>query len=269
MQGSTIWSEPGMREFLEDANRHRDDGYGRAQAHVKPQLPKRFYAAASVKPMEGGFAVALDGKVPRTPGMKHVVVPLASIAEAMAAEWAAQEKEIDPMTMPMTRLVNSAVEAGEETVPALRDEIVKYVGSDLLLYRADTPESLVRRQEEVWDAALVKLARHFGVKFQPTIGIVHQAQPAPTLAQLQAALASEDLFTLTAMNAVMSITGSGLLALALRNGLLAPEEAWVAAHVDEDHNVSLWGEVEEITERRAKRRAEFDAAVRLLDLLKA
>jgi chaperone required for assembly of F1-ATPase len=257
-----------MREFLEDAHQHRDDGYGRAQAHVKRELPKRFYKDATVQPVEGGFAVALDGRVPKTPGMKQVIVPLQSIAEAMAAEWAAQDKEIDPMTMPMTRLVNSAVEAGEETVPALRDEIVKYAGNDLLLYRADTPETLVKRQEEMWDAVLVKLARQFGVSFQPTIGIVHQAQPPATLARLRGALESETLFPLTAMNAVMSITGSGLLALALWHGLVLPQEAWVAAHVDEDHNVSLWGEVEEITERRAKRKAEFDSAVRLMDLLR-
>ena len=172
------------------------------------------------------------------------------------------------MTMPMTRLVNSAVEAGEDRAPALRDEIVKYAGNDLLLYRADAPETLVSRQEEVWDAALVRLARKFGVSFQPTIGIVHQPQPAATLARLAAALDGETLFGLTAMNAVMSITGSGLLALALRHQLMTSEEVWVAAHVDEDHNVSLWGEVEEITERRAKRRAEFDSAARLLDLLR-
>jgi len=257
-----------MREFLEDAEQHREDGYGRAQAHVKRDLPKRFYKDATVIPMESGFAVGLDGKVPRTPGMKHVVVPLASIAEAMAAEWAAQDKQIDPMTMPMTRLVNSAVEAGEESVPALRDEIVKFAGNDLLLYRADTPESLVQRQEEMWDGVLMKLARHFSVAFQPTIGIVHQPQPAATLARLSAALEGEGLFALTAMNAITSITGSGLLALALRHGLLSSEDVWVAAHVDEDHNVSLWGEVEEITARRAKRRAEFDSAVRLLELLR-
>ena len=255
-----------MREFLDDANQHRNDGYGRAQAHVKPQLPKRFYEAATVKPMEAGFAVALDGKVPKTPGLKPVVMPSEAIAAAVAAEWAAQREFIDPQTMPMTRLVNSAVEAGAEAMPALRDEIVKYAGNDLLFYRADAPATLVKRQDEIWDDALVKLARQFGVSFQPTIGILHQPQPAPTLGRLNEALAGEALFPLTAMNAVTSITGSGLLALALRHRLLDAEQVWRAAHVDEDHNIGLWGEVEEITTRRAKRRAEFDAAVRMLDL---
>ncbi len=255
-----------MREFLDDAHAHRDDGYGRAQAHVKRELPKRFYKEATVVATDGGHAVALDGRIPKTPGYKQVVVPSADIAEAMAAEWAAQQEFIDPQTMPMVRLVNSAVEAGDENMPALRDEVLKYVGNDLLLYRADTPASLVRRQEQHWDAALVKLARHFGVVFQPTIGIVHQPQPATMLAKFAVVLEDEPLLPLTAMNAIMGISGSGLLAIAHRHGLVTAEEAWLAAHVDEDHNVELWGELEEITTRRAKRRAEFDAAVKLLAL---
>jgi chaperone required for assembly of F1-ATPase len=256
-----------MREFLEDAHQHRDDGYGRAQAHVRRELPKRFYKEATVKPADGGFAVALDGRIPRTPGMKHVIVPSEAVARAMADEWGAQGDFIDPETMPLVRLVNSAVESGEEAMPAFRAELVKYMGNDLMLYRADSPRELVDRQESAWDTALVKLARHFGVSFQPTIGIIHQPQPAATLKRLGDALADEPLLPLTAMNAVMSITGSGLLALGLRHGLLTPEEVWAAAHVDEDHNISLWGEVEEISERRTKRRAEFDAAVRLLEMI--
>lgn len=258
-----------MREFLEDAHQHRDDGYGRAQAHAKRELPKRFYKAASVVALDGGFAVGLDGKVPKTPAMKPVVVPQAALAEAMAAEWAAQGDFIDPRTMPMVRLINSAIEAGEESREALWQEVVKYAGNDLMLYRAEAPATLVARQEEAWDTALVSLARHFGISFQPTIGIMHQAQPPATIEKLSKALKGEALLPLTALNAITSITGSGLLAIALRHGLLDAEEVWRAAHVDEDHNISMWGEIEEITERRAKRLAEFDAAVRLLELTKA
>jgi chaperone required for assembly of F1-ATPase len=257
-----------MREFLEDAEAHRDDGYGRAQAHVKRQLPKRFYKQAAVMPHDGGFAVGLDGRVPKTPAMKPVVVASRPVADAMAVEWSAQGEFIDPQTMPLVRLVNSAVEAGEDSIPALRAEIVKYAGNDLMLYRADAPEALVRRQDQFWDAALVALARHFNIAFQPTVGIVHQPQPPATLGRVAAALEDEPLLPLTAMNAITSITGSGLLAVAVRHGLLTAEEAWLAAHVDEDYNVELWGEVEEITTRRAKRRAEYDSAILLLHLLK-
>jgi chaperone required for assembly of F1-ATPase len=256
-----------MREFIDDADKHRDDGYGRAQHHVKQALPKRFYNEVGVGAVGEGFAVTLDGRSPRTPGMKPVVVPSETLGRAMAAEWAAQDKFIDPATMPVVRLVNSAVEGGEERAEAYRDEIVKYAGNDLLLYRADTPRELAAEQERLWDPTLVTLARHFGIGFQPTIGIVHQPQPESTLARLKEALADEFLIPLVAMLSITGITGSGLLSIALRRGFLTPEEVWVAAHVDEDHNIRLWGEVTEAMERRSKRRRDYDAAVSVLEMM--
>ena len=258
-----------MREFLDDADAHRTDGYARAKAHARQELPKRFYKDVGVAAVPGGYAVTLDGKSPRTPGLKPVAVPLEPIASAMATEWAGQGTHIDPEIMPMVRLINSAVEVGEERVPALRAEIIKFAGNDLLLYRADTPQELVAAQERVWDAVLVKLARHFGIGFQPTIGITHQPQPAPTLERLAASLGEADLVELVALNSITGIAGSGLLAIALREGLIDAEEVWTAAHVDEDHNIRLWGAVEEATERRVKRKRDFDAAVRLLEMVRA
>ncbi len=256
-----------MRDFLEDAAKHMDDGYGRAQKHARQELPRRFYKDVGVGVVAGGFAVTLDGRSPRTPGQKPVVVPSEQLASAMAAEWATQREVIDPKTMPLVRLVNAAIEAGEERAQALRDEVVKYAGNDLLLYRADAPRELVEAQERHWDVALVRLARHFGISFQPTIGIVHQAQPPATLTRLTQALADEEPIALVALVSITGITGSGLLALALRHDLMTPDEVWTAAHVDEDHNIRLWGEVEEATERREKRRLDYDAAVAVLRIL--
>lgn len=256
-----------MREFLEDADQHRDDGYGRAQGHARRQLPKRFYKQAGVEPVDGGFAVTLDGRPTKTPGGTRIVVPAAPLATAMAAEWNGQGEEIDPLAMPLVRLVNSAIEAGPERQQAFRDEVLSYAANDLLLYRADSPRELVAEQERHWDDALVRLARHFGVAFRPTVGIIHEPQLEATLARLAEALQDEALLPLAAMVSITGITGSGLLAMALRHHLLAPDAAWTAAHVDEDHNIRLWGAVEEATLRREKRRREFDAAVRMLDLL--
>lgn len=256
-----------MREFLEDAEKHRDDGYGRARKHAQRELPRRFYKEVGVGTVRGQYAVTLDGKSPRTPGQKPVVVPSAQLAKEMAREWAGQGEFVDPATMPLVRLVNTALEAGEERMPALREEIVRYAGNDLLLYRADTPRELVAEQERVWDGVLVALARHLGAGFQPTIGVVHQPQPQVTLARVAELLADEPLLPLTALVSITGLTGSGLLAIALRHNLLGAEEAWVAAHVDEDYNIRLWGEVSEAATRRAERRSEYDAAVALLTML--
>jgi chaperone required for assembly of F1-ATPase len=259
-----------MRDQLEEAHQHRDDGYGRAQHLNKVELPKRFYKDVAAGPVDGGFVVTLDGRPVRTPGKKlTVIVPAAPIATAMAAEWAAQGEFIDPATMPTVRLINSAIESGEEMVPAFREEVVKFASGDLMLYRAESPQELVSEQELAWDKALTAVARHFGVSFQPTMGIMHQPQPRATLDRLAEALSGENLFTLTALVSITGLTGSGLLAMGLWHQLFSPDQVWKAAHVDEDYQIGQWGEDEEAAERRAKRRVEFDTAVAVLDALQA
>ncbi len=258
-----------MREFLEDAEKHRDDGYGRAQKHVRQQLPKRFYTEAGVAAVEGGFAVNLDGKPTRTPGRTPMVLPLRALAEAVAAEWAAQGELIDPDTMPVLRLMNAAIEGGAATRDALAGEVIKYAGNDLLLYRAESPRELVAEQEAIWDPILISVARHFGVSFQPTMGIIHQPQPPQMTARLSEVLEGEDHLVLTALVSVTGISGSGIMAIALWHGLLSAEQVWLAAHVDEDYQMRFWGAVEEAVERRAERHRDFDAAVRVLEMLKA
>lgn len=258
-----------MRDQLEDAQKHIDDGYGRAQVLDKVELPKRFYKDVGVAPVDGGFVVTLDGRQVRTPGHKiPVIVPAAAIATAMAEEWAAQGKFIDPGTMPTVRLVNSAVESGETMIPAFRDEVIKFAAGDMLLYRADSPAALVQAQDEIWDHCLVRLARHFEVRFQPTVGIIHQPQPDATIAKLAERLQGEGLLVLTTLVSITGLTGSGLLAIGLWHKLFTPDEVWAAAHVDEDFQVSLWGEDEEAVDRRAKRRVEFDTAVAVLDAMR-
>lgn len=255
-----------MRDWLEEAEAHRKDGYRAAQSHARQQSPKRFYREVSVGEDADGFAVLLDGKAVRTPGLKPIRLSARPVAEALAAEWQAQGETIEFADMPLVRLVNSGIEAGEERLADFRTEVVKYCGSDLLLYRADTPRELVEAQEAAWDPVLIALARALEVKFQPTVGIVHVAQPERTLQRLAEHLEAEGLLRLTAMTSLLSLTGSGLLTIALAEGLVTAEATWSAAHVDEDHNIRLWGEDAEASERRAFRRREFEAAALLLDL---
>ncbi len=66
-----------------------------------------------------------------------------------------------------------------------------------------------------------------------------------------------------------ALTGSALLALAVAQGRLTPEEAWAAAHVDEDWQIGQWGDDAEAAERRANRQRDFAAAAKLLRLLQA
>lgn len=256
-----------MREFLEDAIKNQDAGVGRQQRDRFKELPKRFYETVGVREEDGVYSVTLNNSVTRTPTGKPITTTNADLNSYMRHEWEAQGEYIDPDTMPHVKLFNSAFEGGEEAQPALVEEVVKYAGNDLLLYRADSPRELVDKQEQVWDDVLVKLARHFSVSFQPTVGIIHKEQSSDMLAKLKASITDLHYLPATAMVSITSLTGSGLLAIALREKLIDRDAAWTAAHVDEDYQISLWGEDFEAAEKRKRRRTEFDAAANVIKLL--
>jgi chaperone required for assembly of F1-ATPase len=241
-----------------------------ARRAVRPRLRKRFYDRASAgAETEAGFPVLLDGKPVRTPAGRPLAAPLHALAEAIAAEWNAQEDEIDPARMPLTRLANAVIDGVAEKPQAVADEIAKYLGSDLVFYRAGTPAGLVARESEHWDPLLAWAREVFGARFIPVEGVMFAEQPAEALAAMRAALPAAagdmaDLWRLGALSAITALTGSALIALALAHEALDAEAAWAAAHVDEDWQMAQWGRDELALAARAFREAELRAAAQVL-----
>jgi chaperone required for assembly of F1-ATPase len=224
---------------------------------------KRFYARADVVESPDGFAITLDGKPVRTPSGRPLVAPTREIADAMSREWDAQQEIIDPLSMPLTRLANSVVDAVVDRVEAVVDDVAKYFQSDLLCYRAGHPEALVARESASWDPVLFWAADALGAHFILGQGIVHVRQPDAAVAAARAAL-PDDPWSIAALHVITTLTGSALLALALLRGVIDRAQAWAAAHVDEDWNIDQWGVDEEIAARRAARLVDFEAAVSVL-----
>jgi chaperone required for assembly of F1-ATPase len=242
-----------------------------ARADLRKPLPRRFYAAVAVAPQAGGHGVLLDGRGARTPARQPLVLPTEAAAEAVAAEWRSQAEVIDPAAMPLTRLANTALDGVAAQIAPTVAEIVNYAGSDLVCYRAGEPEALVVAQAAAWDPILSFAREALGARFVCAEGVVFVAQPAPALAAVRAAVESIAAapaapFRLAALHVMTTLTGSALVALAVAHAAMTAENAWTAAHVDEDHQMRLWGADDEALARRARRWAEMDAAVRLWGL---
>jgi chaperone required for assembly of F1-ATPase len=94
-------------------------------------------------------------------------------------------------------------------------------------------------------------------------GITFRSQPAEAVARAGAAI-PRDPWRLGAVHTVTTLTGSALIALKLAAGELGLDDAWTAAHVDEDWNMEFWGRDELGMRRRAHRFAEMTAAARVL-----
>jgi chaperone required for assembly of F1-ATPase len=256
-----------MRELFDDvAGKSPLDPQEASRLSSRTPLRKRFYSAAGIAEEPDGFVVTLDGKPVRTPGRNALAAPVRPLAEAMASEWEAQQETIDPLSMPLTRLANSVIDGVAGNVAAVADDMARYFESDLLFYRAGFPDALVARQARHWDPVLRWAADDLGAHFILTEGVMHVKQPDSAVAAVRALL-PQDAWSVGALHVVTTVTGSALLALALRQGVLDEDAVWAAAHVDEDWNRETWGADEEVEQRRMARLRDYAAAAMVLKAL--
>jgi chaperone required for assembly of F1-ATPase len=183
------------------------------------QLRRRFYKNAHVDEGDSGFAIRLDGRAVRTPARRVLAAPTRALADALAAEWNAQEELIDPLNMPLTRLANSIIDGVVDAPAAVAAEIERYFGSDLVVYRASGPQGLVARQAQAWDPLVDWVRDAFGASLMLAEGINFVAQPVSALAAARAAL-PVDPWRLGALNAITTLTGSAVIGLAVLAGRL-------------------------------------------------
>lgn len=236
-----------------------------ARSAMRGPLPKRFYRQASIIAMEGGYQVTLDGKGVKTPAKRPLSVPDRVLADVIAAEWQAQGTHVDPATMPVTCLINAALDGVADQAGAVREEIVRYAGNDALCYRTSEPPRLAERQRLVWDPVLAWIKAEHGIALHLAEGVIHVRQPDESITTAARAIAGVPApIGLAALNTITTLTGSAIVALAVWYGHLDTDAAWAAAHLDEDFQIEVWGQDHEAAVRRANRRIQFDAAVLVL-----
>jgi len=239
------------------------DPTGAARRAMRTPLRRRFYERAGVESTGNTFRVTVDDRPIRTPAGNPLAAPASALAEALAQEWAGQGQFVDPAKMPLTRLANIIIDGVSRAVPEVAGEVERYLASDLLFYRADSPQALAERQGAAWDPVLNWADKSFGARFVLRRGLTHVPQPPEALAAVRAAIPG-DPWRLGAVHSIVTLTGSALIAIAVAEGAMPPAQAWSAANVDEDWNMEKWGNDALALERNAARYAEMEAAACVL-----
>ena len=230
---------------------------------------KRFWRDAAVAERDGGFGILLDGRPAHTPARHLLTVPNRALADAVAAEWREQPDEVNPRTMPLTRLATTVL----DLMPARRSDAIEeaagFAATDLLCYRAAEPADLVERQQAAWQPWLDWVLRQHDSSLLVTSTVTAIEQPAASLRSLRAAVERLDDWRLVGLHAATTLTGSIVLGLALESGDLPLDAAFDLACLDELYEIGRWGEEEQQRERQARLHADLAAADRFLRLLKA
>ncbi|QBY02380.1 ATPase [Rhodophyticola sp. CCM32] len=227
---------------------------------------KRFWDKAEVSEAGAGFQVTLDARPLRTPFKSALILPTRAMARAVAGEWGAQGEQVDPLSMPVTRSANSAIDKVAPQHAAVAAMLAGYAETDLLCHRAGTPEGLVQRQTKGWDPVLDWAARIYHAPLIPTEGVLPVGQPEDSLTIYGNAVSELRPFSLTGFHDLVTLSGSLILALAVHKGQITVQEAWSLSRIDESWQIEQWGKDDEATEFAARKKDEFFHAARFLKL---
>lgn len=228
----------------------------------KKQLPKRFYAAVEVVQQDAAFCITLDGKMLRTQGRHLLQVHEQPLAEAIAVEWEAQTQYIDPDTMPLTRLINLAIDRAAMDRNAWLDETSRYGETDLLCYRAP---DVALKQAALFNPLLAWAAAQ-GVELEVTEGVMPITQPVASLTRLRSLFAAATNAELAALAMLTPLLGSAILALALWKRQITVEQALAAARIDEEFQAEKWGRDAEADAAWLHKCGDIKAAAFFLDM---
>lgn len=223
---------------------------------------KRFWEQANVVAAGAEFTVLLDGRTLRTPVKSELIVPTRAMAEAIADEWRAQKEKIDPLTMPVTRSANAAIDKVAPMHAEVSELVAAYGDTDLLCYRAESPDGLVKRQNEAWNPLLEWAAAELSATLNIGTGIAHVEQDVAVLESLAERVAKLDAFQLAAFHDLVGISGSLIIGFAVTYKALPVTELWRCSRIDEDWQIEQWGEDEEATTTTRGKKAGFEHAAR-------
>ncbi len=221
---------------------------------------------AEVAERNGGYTVVLDGRPVRTPAKASLSLPTRALAEAVAEEWRAQEEEIRPQSMRLMRLAVTAIDRVSRQRDAVIEEIAAYAATDLVCYRAEQPASLAARQQAAWQPLVDWAARRYDARLRVTAGLMPVQQPQAATGALRSAVAVLDDMMLTGLHNATAACGSAVIALALAEGRVGPDEAWELSLVDETFQVEQWGEDGEAARRHQALREDIASAARFMEL---
>lgn len=227
---------------------------------------KRFYKEAGIAAEDGAFRVTLDGRGVKSQGGRAQLVPTAALAEALAAEWAAQGEEIDPGSFVLRDLADLALDViGPDRAGAI-STLLRYAETDTLCYRADPDEPIHARQLELWEILLTTAEARYDIRFERISGVLHRPQPAETLKRLEMVLSAKTDFALAALTTLTTLAASLTIGLAALEPDADVPALWQAAELEAEWQAEQWGRDDEAEARQAKRFVTFSAAARFAQL---
>ena len=229
---------------------------------------KKFWEKVSIKKISSdSFCVMLDKRILKTPLKRELVLPNFNLAQEIVKEWDQDSKNINTESMIFYGLISTSLDKIIDNKNAYINDILDYIDTDLICYRAENPKELVELQKNKWDPIILLLEKYIGTKVEVFQGVLPKKQHATVHVKLNNIINQLDIFEISALHRITNITGSIFLSLCVLKKDIPKNEVFELSFLDELWQAENWGFDEETTQKRKDISIELNKYIFFLDCI--
>ena len=229
---------------------------------------KKFWEKVSIKKISSdSFCVMLDKRILKTPLKRDLILPNLNLAEEIVKEWDQDSKKINTESMIFYGLISTSLDKIIDNKNLYINDILDYVDTDLICYRAESPKELVELQKNKWDPIILFIEKYIGIKVQVFQGIFPKKQHTTVHTKLTNLINQFSIFEISVLHRITNITGSIFLSLCVLKKDISKKEVFELSVLDELWQSENWGFDEEISQKRKEISIELNRSIFFLECL--
>ena len=231
---------------------------------------KKFWKTVKVKKKScDSYEILLDENALKTPMKKELTIQNTKIAEEIQKEWNQDKNILDTDTMIFYGIISASIDKIINNRISYINDILSFIDTDLICYRAEEPNDLVQWQSKNWDPILLKIEKYINNKVDVFKGIMPSKQKKGIKLKIIKFLTKFSDLEIIVLHRITNITGSVFLSLCILNNDVIKEKAFELSHLDELWQAENWGYEEEASNNREKINFELNRTIYFLDCLRS
>lgn len=230
---------------------------------------KKFWKIVQVKKkLKNSFEILLDKRILKTPMQKDLIFSNYKIAKETALEWDIDEKEINTENMVFYGLISTAIDKISNDKVSYIENVLGFINTDLICYRADGPNELVDLQNSSWNPIISFIKKYIDVELKFFIGVMPSKQSLEIFNRLKTLINSFSDIEISALHRMTNLTGSIFISICILKGDVLKNEAFELSFLDELYQAKNWGVEQESLDKRDKIAKELNRIISFVELIR-
>ena len=213
------------------------------------------------------FHLLLDNKKLTTPMKKELVLPSEILVNEVLREWDQNSDNINIDDLVFYGVLSTAIDKVNIEKDAYVNDIIDFIDTDLICYRAESPNDLIALQNKSWNPILLLIEKYIDVKIKVFKGIMPSNQDQKVHTEIKKLISNLSDVQISVLHRITNLIGSIFLSLCILKKDLLKEDAFECSFLDELWQAKNWGHEEDALIKRNKIRLELNRLIHFVNCI--